>query len=141
MTTTQTTGEALPESWAPIPGLTASGAPSAVLSSTTGLIYVLARDAEGVIHVAVETGQGSGQWQAWIPASTDAETYPTDPTPYSYTNGEGTHTAYLVRTRDNQVRSFCLINEVSLLARPGARWAATKVNPRFEQHNLPQPPS
>jgi len=77
-----------PADWAPIAGLTATGAPSAVMNVYPGQIAVAARGSDNLIYFAYETAQGSGQFSDWTVVS-DPENHPetvaaSDPTSFAY---------------------------------------------------------
>ncbi|NUT04591.1 MAG: hypothetical protein HOV76_14015 [Hamadaea sp.] len=104
--------------WTPVGGTatTPAGAPSALLSPVTGRIGVFVRGADGYIHYAPETAQGSGVWGDWIPAQDMFETYATDPTAFGFRNANGANAAYVVRTAAQTVRLYTVQEPMSLTA-------------------------
>jgi hypothetical protein len=71
----------------PLTGLTAAGAPSAAYDAGTGRVAVTARDAQGQVWVAYETGPDTTQFSNWVLVS-DPESTETlaggDPTAFGY---------------------------------------------------------
>ncbi len=90
--------------WQPLPGRTAAGSPSALLSPVLGTTEVVVRGTDSRVYSTGETTQGSGTWRDWRDASDnpDAELSATDPTLISYTNTSGANWGILYRTINNK---------------------------------------
>ncbi|MGW0859825.1 tachylectin-related carbohydrate-binding protein [Streptomyces sp. NPDC002690] len=96
-------GGAFPAVWTPVGSLTAAGAPSAVVDTSTGFTRIVARASDGTIHRTEEAVKGAyGSWNAWTQVSADVST--TDPAAFAYTSGTGAAWAYLFRDGSNQPR-------------------------------------
>ncbi|MFF3393656.1 tachylectin-related carbohydrate-binding protein [Streptomyces sp. NPDC002669] len=118
--------------WETIDGLTADGAPSAVISPLTGLTEITARGTDGAVHNTGETAQGSGAWRAWQRPTTEVAA--TVPTAFTYTNSSGPTWAYTFRTADNQTRVYQVQQTFARAAADGEQPA-----PLFRGTALPRP--
>ncbi|MFE5501274.1 tachylectin-related carbohydrate-binding protein [Amycolatopsis japonica] len=67
-----------PKTWTVVPGLTAAGAPSAVLSPA-GTIEIVARGTDGYVYNTGERAAGTGTYRAWRDITGGAEKSLTDP--------------------------------------------------------------
>ena len=65
ITRTQTAPGSFEPTWTTVEGLTAIGAPAAVLDPVSGLVEILARDAAKSINRSHQDAQGSPTWTAW----------------------------------------------------------------------------
>ncbi|MFI6058374.1 tachylectin-related carbohydrate-binding protein [Streptomyces sp. NPDC051286] len=121
--------------WETIDGLTADGAPSAVLAPKTGLVEIVARGTDGYIHSTGETFQASGVWRDWQRASSEAAA--TVPTAFPYTTLDGETWAYTFRTADNQDLIYTTAKQSYGLARTAA--STEQAAPEFQEQVLPKP--
>jgi hypothetical protein len=58
------TAAGFPATWTPIPGLTAAGNPSAIMSPE-GTLQIVARGTDGYAHYAAQAAPGSGTFIPW----------------------------------------------------------------------------
>lgn len=93
-----------PQAWEQLGTFVSPGNPVAMLDPVSGLTIVLARAADGIIHKAVETGQGSGVFRNWEFAQPEqpAPAAATDPTFATINNGQGQTTFFVYRTAAGQ---------------------------------------
>lgn len=115
-------------------GITPAGLPSAVVSPATGIVSVFVRATDGRVHHSSETALRSGEWRNWLLASSEQETYPVDPTAYTFTNSSGPVVAYVVRTAADAVRVYTMTEPTGLAAR-----RAGGGTPTFAQVRITQP--
>ncbi|WP_157528580.1 hypothetical protein [Nocardia sp. NRRL S-836] len=96
----QDTSGTFPQAWEQLGTFTSPGNPVAMLDPVSGLTIVLARATDGIIHKAVETGQGTGVFKDWTFAQVDqpAPAAATDPTFATINNGNGQTTFFVYRT-------------------------------------------
>jgi len=89
--------------WQPLPGKTATGSPSALLSPVLGTTEVVIRGTDSRVYSTGETTQGSGTWRDWRDvANLNDESSATDPTLISYTNTSGANWGIIYRTINNK---------------------------------------
>jgi hypothetical protein len=117
-------------------GVSPAGYPTAVLSPNTGRISVLTRTADGTIHHTRQTAPGSDTWGDWGLASSAQETYPTDPTAFTYQNSGGMKLGFVSRTTNGSVRLYELDESAASSAAARTRSAA---KPTFVDRAIPQP--
>ncbi|MFD3525789.1 tachylectin-related carbohydrate-binding protein [Streptomyces sp. NPDC058653] len=96
-------GTAFPATWTKVGGLTAAGAPSAVINPVNGYTQVVARSEDGTIHTTREEVQGAfGTWRAWQQAGSERSA--TDPTAFAYSGGGGSDWAFVHRAESGEAR-------------------------------------
>ncbi|NJP92521.1 hypothetical protein HCN51_24125 [Nonomuraea sp. FMUSA5-5] len=125
---------AFPDAWEQVPGLTAAGRPSALLSPLSGKTEIVARTADGMIHSTGETVQGSGTWRPWQQVTFAGDESATDPTAFAFSNAGGSSWAFLYRNADHQTRVYQVSTQLSALERQEGA-AVT-----FSREEVPEPP-
>jgi hypothetical protein len=90
----------------PTGGFTPAGAPAAILSPQDGRTFILARGPDGFIHRIAETTQASGTWGEWGVAHNDGLTVTTDPTAFTYNDGNGSTWAFAARDASQRIIVF-----------------------------------
>ncbi|MGN9813526.1 tachylectin-related carbohydrate-binding protein [Micromonospora sp. BQ11] len=135
-TQVQNTDGTWPATWTTIgaSAVVPQGAPTAVLSPTSGRVWVFVRGADGTIYGSVQTAAGSATWNAWT-AVTSGETYVSDPTAFTWQNSGGSQIGFAVRTLNGSVRLWATDQSNSTAAR-----TAVKTDGPFVRHDLPAPP-
>ncbi|KJK47074.1 hypothetical protein UK23_21425 [Lentzea aerocolonigenes] len=100
VTKLQDTTGTFPQTWDTLGTFVSPGNPAAMIDPVSGLTVVIARAGDGIIHKAVETGQGSGVFKDWTFAQVDqpAPAAATDPTFATINNGSGQTTFFVYRT-------------------------------------------
>lgn len=111
------------------------GSPSAVLSPTTSRVWVFVRATDGSIHRSRQTAAGSTTWTTWGPV-TSGETYPTDPTAFTWQNSAGRQIGFVTRTTNSSIRLYAADETADVSA--AARTATT--DSAFNRHDIPAPP-
>lgn len=124
---------AWPTTWDTVGTFTAAGAPSAVLSPSTGKTELVARGSDGAVYSTGETLQGSGTWRDWVKVTADGDVAATDPTTFAYSGVNGQSWAFVFRTSDNVSRVYQVVNT-------GLASSSTAA-PAFGGHSLPVPPA
>lgn len=121
-----------PGTWSAIGtgAITPAGTPSAILDPNLGRILVVTRTADNAIYHSWETGQGTGVWGDWNIIGA-ADTFPVDPTTFTFQNSNGTQVAFVSRTINGTVTPFTAQGVNGL-----ARGTAT---PTFSPVKIPQP--
>ncbi|WP_160150464.1 FG-GAP-like repeat-containing protein [Nonomuraea solani] len=122
-----------PDAWERVPGFTAAGQPSALISPLSGKTEIVARGADGAVYSTGESVQGSGTWRDWARVTFDPDTSATDPTAFAFTNANGPSWAFLFRTADNLTRVYQVSSQVAAAQEQGD--AVT-----FTRKELPEPP-
>lgn len=112
--------------------ITPDGSPSAILSPTTGRVWVFIRATDGNIYRTRQTAAGSTTWTTWGPV-TFGETYAVDPTAFTWQNSNGHHIGFVTRNTNNSVRLYAADETTTTRAT-----RATKPS-TFTQHNIPTP--
>ncbi len=127
-----------PRSWTPVgdDSITLAGSPSALLSPTTGRMWVFVRGADGIIYRSRQTGPGSATWTSWVPV-TSGETYVTDPTALTCQNSGGQQIGFVTRTANSSVRLYAADETMDASA---ARASRSTADDSFTRHDIPAPP-
>ncbi|MEV1143138.1 tachylectin-related carbohydrate-binding protein [Micromonospora sp. NPDC049799] len=136
-TQVQNTDGTWPNTWTTIGDtslVVPQGPATAVLSPTSGRVWVFVRGADGTIYGSVQTSAGSSTWNAWTPV-TSGETYVSDPTAFTWQNSGGFQIGFAVRTLNGSVRLWATDQSSSVAAR-----TAVKTDGPFVRHDLPAPP-
>ncbi|MBG0825911.1 FG-GAP repeat protein [Planomonospora sp. ID91781] len=128
---------AFPDAWDQVPGLTAVGMPSALISPLSGKTEIVARGAEGAVYSTGETAQGSGTWREWARKTFEPDVSATDPTAFPYMSINGSSWAFAFRTDDNQTRVYYVPTS---LAAAAERDAVLQDEVTFVPETLPAPP-
>ncbi|WP_197094169.1 FG-GAP-like repeat-containing protein [Nonomuraea sp. SBT364] len=128
-----------PDAWEQVPGFTAAGAPSALISPLSGKTEIVARGADGAVHSTGETAQGSGVWRGWERVTFDPDSSATDPTTFAFTNANGPSWAFLFRTADNQTRVYQVTGQAAA-AQEQEGQEAQDGGVTFSRRELPAPP-
>ncbi|MFI6639382.1 tachylectin-related carbohydrate-binding protein [Streptomyces sp. NPDC050504] len=119
--------------WSTVPGVTAQGAPAALIAPQSGLTEIMVRGTDGFIYNTGETLQGSGTWRTW--RSRSEEVSATDPTVLSYSNADGMTWGAVFRTADN--RNILLRAEYGTFS---AQRGALAETPEFAHQKLTAAP-
>ncbi|MER7459557.1 tachylectin-related carbohydrate-binding protein [Micromonospora sp. NPDC126480] len=117
--------------------ITPDGSPSALLSPTTGRVWVFVRATDGSIHRSRQTAAGSTTWTTWGPVSS-GETYPTDPTTFTWQNSGGQQIGFVTRTVNSAIRLYAADETADASAARSNRTATA--DPTFTRHDIPAPP-
>lgn len=123
-----------PGTWTTIgdDSITPDGSPSAILSPTTGRVWVFIRATDGNIYRTRQTAAGSTTWTTWGPV-TFGETYAVDPTAFTWQNSNGHHIGFVTRNTNSSVRLYAA-DETTLTRATRATKPTT-----FTQHHIPTP--
>ncbi|MGH3390324.1 MAG: hypothetical protein ACRDOO_15755 [Actinomadura sp.] len=124
-----------PGTWSTVGSFTAAGPPSALVSSTTAKVEIVARGGDGIIYSTGETAAGSGVWRDWVRAfrSDDPTIAITDPTAFRNTATSGTSWAFVIRNSDDVPRLYTAEEAFARGDEPPP--------PTFTGHTLPAPPN
>ncbi|MFI1940671.1 hypothetical protein ACH44C_26425 [Streptomyces purpureus] len=106
VTTVQSAEGSAFSAWSTVPGVTAAGSPSAVLSPVTGTAEVVVRDLQNQIQTTGEVTQNSGTWRNWQSPSFESLNAATDPTAFTYSVGGGQTWGYTFRNTSNQISVY-----------------------------------
>ncbi len=136
----QNTDGTWPGSWTTVgdTSITPAGPPSAALSPTTGRMYAFVRAPDGVIHASWQIVPGSATWSPWTDASSGLS-YTTDPTAFTWQNGEGQQIGFATRNVNLSVRIFW-VNEAAQSSAPRTNRASAGA-PTFSGRDIPGPPN
>ncbi|MGN9778319.1 tachylectin-related carbohydrate-binding protein [Micromonospora sp. H33] len=135
----QNTDGTWPGTWTAIgdASITPEGSPSALLSPSTGRVWVFVRASDGSIHRSRQTAAGSTTWTSWGPV-TPGETYPTDPTAFTWQNSGGQQIGFVTRTINSAVRLYAADETAETSTARTARTATAE--PTFKRYDIPAPP-
>jgi hypothetical protein len=133
-----------PDAWQRLGAFGGPGQPAAILDPVVGRTAVVARGADGDIHVSWETAQGSGSFGAWRRlgrAESEADAAVTDPTVAPVTNSSGQ--TWLIAFRNRNDRTVTYWRDANAVPPVEAARAAPSSDvpaPTFQERTLPAPP-
>ncbi|WP_018254636.1 tachylectin-related carbohydrate-binding protein [Salinispora mooreana] len=113
--------------------ITPDGSPSTILSPTTGRAWVFIRATDGNIYRTRHTAAGSTTWTTWGPV-TSGETYPVDPTAFTWQNSNGHQIAFVTRNTNGSIRLYAADETTTTTTT-----TKTTTEPTFTQHTIPTP--
>ncbi|MGW0505906.1 tachylectin-related carbohydrate-binding protein [Micromonospora sp. NPDC003241] len=127
-----------PRTWTAVGdgSITLAGSPSALLSPSTGRVWVFVRATDGSIYRSRQTLAGSTTWTSWGPVAS-GETYVADPTAFTWQNSGGQQIGFVTRTVNSSVRLYAGDETIDTAAVRASRTAAGDA---FTRHDLPAPP-
>ncbi len=127
-----------PRSWTTVgdSSITLAGSPSALLSPSTGRMWVFVRATDGNIYRSRQTTAGSATWTSWGPVASGGN-YVADPTAFTWQNGSGEQIGFVTRTINSSVHLFSADETLDVAA---ARDSRTAAEDSFTRHDIPAPP-
>ncbi|WP_433303674.1 tachylectin-related carbohydrate-binding protein [Actinoplanes sp. CA-030573] len=138
VTQRQNAAGAFPGVWDAVGDFVAAGPPAAVLDPVLGRIAVVARGADGEIHLVFETAQGSGTWGAWQRLNPDtSDPAATDPAAIPFTNSSGQTWLIAFRNANDATRVY----ERTQVSGTGTSLRRSAAAPGFIERTLPALPA